>query len=170
MGSISYYISHQSSVINHQSSIINYQWSIINDQWSIISHHSSVIIFCRLSVIDLFLKCMQRSGNRRGTFGNTRKPSETRKSSEIFGNRRRPSETGVIWGPFGGETSKSRAEVLEPKLQLYESPGGRNTCCTSIFSLRELILSCPAPGFSLANPTSLFGVPRWSHLANLPPL
>ena len=40
---------------------------------------------------------------------------------------------GVIWGPFGdhlgpfgGEKSRSRNEVLEPKLQLYEPPAGRN--------------------------------------------
>ena len=60
----------------------------------------------------------------------------------------------IIWGPFGGEKSKLRDEVLEPKLQLYEPPGGRNRCWTSIFQPLELNLRCLAPGSSLADPIS----------------
>ena len=54
----------------------------------------------------------------------------------------------------GCEKSRSRNLVLEPKLRLYEALRGRNTCQTSIFQPRELILRCSALGFSLAGPIS----------------
>ena len=72
-------ISHQSSVINHQLSIINHPWSMINHQSLITSHQFSAdtlwAIFCRHSVISFFLTCMQRLGNRLGTFGHHWRPS-----------------------------------------------------------------------------------------------
>ena len=57
-------------------------------------------------------------------------------------------------GHQGGEKSRSRNLVLQPKLRLYEPLGGRNTCRTWFFSPRELNLRCLAPGSSLADPIS----------------
>ena len=84
-------INHQSSIISHQSSVINHQSSMINDQSSVINYQSSIL--CRHSVINLlptlcdqfFLTCMQRRGNRLGTFGHHRRPSGR------IGKRREPS-------------------------------------------------------------------------------
>ena len=49
----------------------------------------------------------------------------------------------------GCEKSRSRNLALEPKLRLYEPPGGRNRCQTSIFQPRELILRYSAGGYLL---------------------
>ena len=84
-------INQQSSIISRQSANINHQSSMINEPSSFINYQSSTL--CRYSVINFlptlcdhfFLTCMQRRGNRLGTFGHHRRPSGR------IGSRREPA-------------------------------------------------------------------------------